>query len=105
MKMEQSVPKRRHIKFGRPENYPEESIQRSEHGESLKSSIINYADPPPPKKKKLSQLAKFLSRLTAFAVKIFESKIYLPRKRNICLKSTRKLDLHPSGILCNIDCS
>ena len=37
MKMEQTVPKRRHIKFVRPGNYPEESIQHSEHGESMKS--------------------------------------------------------------------
>jgi hypothetical protein len=35
MKMEQSVPKRRHIKF--MGNYPEESMQHSEHGEALKS--------------------------------------------------------------------
>jgi len=39
MKMEQSVPKRPHIKFQTPENYPEESIQHSEHGEILKSRI------------------------------------------------------------------
>jgi hypothetical protein len=35
----QSVPKRRHIKFRRRGNYQEESIQHSEHGESLKSII------------------------------------------------------------------
>jgi hypothetical protein len=28
MKMEQSVPKRRHIKFRRPGKYPEENIQQ-----------------------------------------------------------------------------
>ena len=32
-----SVPKRRHIKFRRQGNTPEESVQHSEHGESLKS--------------------------------------------------------------------
>ena len=37
MKMKQSVPKRRHIKFRRPGNYPEESIQYSEHSESFES--------------------------------------------------------------------
>ena len=37
MKMKQSVPKRRHIKFRRPGNYPEENIEHTEHGESLKS--------------------------------------------------------------------
>jgi len=36
----QSVPKRRHIKFQTPGNYPEESIQHSEQGESLKSRIL-----------------------------------------------------------------
>ena len=36
----QSVPKRRHTKFRRPGNNPEESIQHLEHGESLKSRII-----------------------------------------------------------------
>jgi len=39
MKMEQSVPKRRHINFRSQKNYPEENIQHSEHGESLKSII------------------------------------------------------------------
>ena len=39
MKMEQSVPKRRH-KIQMPGNYSEESIQRSEHGENLKSITI-----------------------------------------------------------------
>jgi len=34
-----SVPKRRHIKFRRRGNYPEEIIQHSEHGQSLKSRI------------------------------------------------------------------
>jgi len=44
MNMEQSVPKRRHIKF-RAGNNPEDSIQHSEHGESLKSRkiyMVNY---------------------------------------------------------------
>jgi hypothetical protein len=36
--MEQSVPKRRHIKIKTPGNYPEESIQHSDEGESLKSN-------------------------------------------------------------------
>jgi hypothetical protein len=36
-----SVPKRRYIKFRRRGNYPEESIQHSEHGKSLKSRIQN----------------------------------------------------------------
>jgi hypothetical protein len=35
----QSVPKRRHIKFRCPGNYPEESRLHTEHGESLKSRI------------------------------------------------------------------
>jgi hypothetical protein len=35
--MEQSVPKRWNIKFRPRKNYPEESIQHSEDGESLKS--------------------------------------------------------------------
>jgi hypothetical protein len=39
MKMEQSVPKRRH-KIQTPGNYPEESIQHSEYGEILKSIFI-----------------------------------------------------------------
>jgi hypothetical protein len=35
-----SVPKRRHIKFQTQGNYPEKkSVQHSEHGESLKSSL------------------------------------------------------------------
>jgi len=38
--MEQSVPKRRHIKFGR-RWIEEENIQHSEHGESLKSRIVS----------------------------------------------------------------
>ena len=33
----QGVPKRWHIRFRRPCDYPEESIQHSEHGENLKS--------------------------------------------------------------------
>ena len=37
MKMEQSVPKRQHIKFRQPGNYPEENIKHTAHGESLKS--------------------------------------------------------------------
>jgi hypothetical protein len=57
MKTEQSVPKLRHIKFRHreithknpplkneqttPGNYPEESIQHSEHGKSLKSRTKN----------------------------------------------------------------
>jgi len=41
MKMEQSVPKRRHIKFRRRGNYSEESIQHSDQGESLKSIILS----------------------------------------------------------------
>ena len=36
----QSVPKRRHTKFRRRGNYPEESIRHSEHGESLKSRMF-----------------------------------------------------------------
>jgi len=39
MKMEQSVPKRQHIKFRQPGNYPEENIKHTAHGESLKSRI------------------------------------------------------------------
>ena len=40
MKMEQNIPKRRHIKFRRtPRNHPNERIQHSEHGERLKSRI------------------------------------------------------------------
>jgi len=39
VKMEQSVPKRRAYKIQTPGNYQEESIQHSEHGESLKSSV------------------------------------------------------------------
>ena len=39
MKMEQSVPKRRHIKFRRRGITQKKSIQHSEHGESLKSRI------------------------------------------------------------------
>ena len=42
MKMEQSVPKCRHIKFRRGGNYPEESIQHSEHGGRLKSSSVLF---------------------------------------------------------------
>jgi len=38
----ESVPKRWHTKFRRRGNYPEESIQHSEHGESLKSRIIIF---------------------------------------------------------------
>jgi len=61
IKTEQSVPKSLHIKFGwnreysqtfahkiqTPGNYPEESIQHSEHGKSLKcswGSLSNYMD-------------------------------------------------------------
>ena len=44
MKMEQSVPKRRHIKFRRRGNYPEESVQHSEHSEGLKSRILREAE-------------------------------------------------------------
>jgi len=36
-KMEQSVPKRRHIKIQTPGNHPQEKIQHSQHGESVKS--------------------------------------------------------------------
>ena len=36
-----SVPKRRHIKFRRRGNYPEESAQHSENSESLKSRILH----------------------------------------------------------------
>ena len=36
MKMEQSVPKCRHIKIHKPGNHPKERTQRSEHGEILK---------------------------------------------------------------------
>ena len=39
MKMEQSVPKRRH-KIQTLGNNPEENIQHLEHGESLKSKIL-----------------------------------------------------------------
>jgi hypothetical protein len=39
MKMEQSVPKRRHITFRHWGITPKESIQHSEQGESLKSRI------------------------------------------------------------------
>jgi hypothetical protein len=35
-----SVPKRRHIKIQTPGNYPEESIQHSEQGESSKSRTV-----------------------------------------------------------------
>jgi hypothetical protein len=35
--MEQSVPKRRHKKIQTPGNYPDENMQHTEHGESLKS--------------------------------------------------------------------
>ena len=41
MKMEQCVPKRRHIKFRRPGNYPEENIQHMEQGESLKLENVD----------------------------------------------------------------
>jgi len=37
----QSVTKRRHIKIQTPGNYPEESIQHSEHGGSLKSRYLH----------------------------------------------------------------
>ena len=37
MMMEQSDPKRRHIKFQTPENHPKERTHHSRHGESLKS--------------------------------------------------------------------
>jgi len=40
MTMEQSVPKRQHIKFRSRGNYPEENIQHTEHGASLKSRIF-----------------------------------------------------------------
>jgi len=40
MKMEQSIPKRRHIKIQTPGNHPEESVQHSEHNKSLKYSNI-----------------------------------------------------------------
>jgi hypothetical protein len=40
MEMEQSIPKRRHIKIQTPGNYPEEIVQHSEHGKSLKYSTI-----------------------------------------------------------------
>ena len=36
----QSDSKRWHIKFRRPGNYPEESIEHSEHGESYKQFLI-----------------------------------------------------------------
>jgi hypothetical protein len=42
----QSIPKRRHIKFRRrgiTQNYPEEIIQHSEHGESLKSTTTDIS--------------------------------------------------------------
>jgi hypothetical protein len=43
MKMEQTVcSETLAYKIQTPGNYPEESLQHSEHGESLKSSIINY---------------------------------------------------------------
>jgi hypothetical protein len=48
MKMEQSIPKRRHIKIQTLGNYPEESIQHSEHGESLKSRISQPLKNSPP---------------------------------------------------------
>jgi hypothetical protein len=35
MKMELSIPKRRYIKFQTPENYPEESLEHSEHSEKF----------------------------------------------------------------------
>ena len=38
-KMEQGVPKRRHVTSRRRENYPKERIQHSEHGKILKSWI------------------------------------------------------------------
>jgi hypothetical protein len=44
MKMEQSVPKRRHKKFRRRGNYPEESILHSEQGESLKSRVSMFLE-------------------------------------------------------------
>jgi hypothetical protein len=37
----QSVSKRRHIKFRRWGIYPEENIQHTEHGESLKSRKVH----------------------------------------------------------------
>jgi len=43
MKMEQSVPKRRHTKFRRRGDYPEESVQHSEDGESLKCTLLPNA--------------------------------------------------------------
>jgi len=39
--MEQSVPKRRHIKIQTPGNYPGKNIQHTEHGESLKSRKLS----------------------------------------------------------------
>jgi len=42
MKMEQSFPQRRRITLRRGGNYPEESVQHSEHGESLKSIVLCY---------------------------------------------------------------
>ena len=41
----QSVPKRRHTKFKRSGNYPEENIQHTGHGESLKSKVKLYFQP------------------------------------------------------------
>jgi len=41
MKMEQ-CPETSAYKLRTPGNYPEESIQHSEHGESLKSRTIHY---------------------------------------------------------------
>jgi len=41
--MEESVPKGRNINFRRRGNYPEESIQHSEHGEILKSRKLPSA--------------------------------------------------------------
>ena len=43
MKMKQSVPKRRHIKFRRRGITQKKNIQHREHGESLKSRIIMLA--------------------------------------------------------------
>jgi len=43
MKMEQTAcSETSAYKIQTPGNYPEESIRHSEHGESLKSRIINY---------------------------------------------------------------
>jgi hypothetical protein len=41
MKMEESVPKRRRIKFRRREINQKKKIQHSEHGESLKSRTLD----------------------------------------------------------------